>query len=371
VEGLRAVSTGEKTAFICQQAVATYLIESEGISNLRISGEVPYNNQLSIATRKDLPMLNQILTKGVNAISNKERADIYNKWLSYSKESYNRQLRLFYYIGTGVLFVLFLTLFFNLMLRKKVKQRTIDLMAAKDRAEESDRLKSAFLANMSHEIRTPMHAIAGFGEILYAGDLEGNEIKAYSEIIYENSRHLLHLIDDIIGFSKLEANQVTIHKQSFALNRLFNQLEMNNKAMLQSAEKEILTLEYKYGLVDGEDNIIGDETRIMQVMTNLLNNAIKFTFEGKITIGYQCQNKSDIRFFVKDTGIGIAKDRQSEIFKRFVQVKNDKTLHLKGTGLGLTICNSLVDMMGGQIALVSEPGVGSEFSFTLTVREKV
>jgi signal transduction histidine kinase len=215
-------------------------------------------------------------------------------------------LRLFYYIGAGVLFVVLVLLFFNLMLRKKVKQRTIDLMAAKEKAEEADRLKSAFLANMSHEIRTPMNAIAGFGEILYAGDLECKEVKAYSEIIYKNSRHLLNLIDDIIGFSKLEANQVSIHKKRFALNGLFNQLEANNQAMLQSAEKETLTLEYDYCLPDGEDNIVGDETRIMQVMTNLVNNAIKFTNKGTITIGYQCLNNSEIRFFVKDTGIGIA-----------------------------------------------------------------
>jgi signal transduction histidine kinase len=215
-----------------------------------------------------------------------------------------------------------------------------------------------------------MNAIAGFGEILYAGDLECKEVKAFSEIIYKNCRQLLNLIDDIISFSKLEANQVSIHKKRFALNGLFNQLEANNQAMLQSAEKETLTLEYDYCLSDGEDNIVGDETRIMQVMTNLVNNAIKFTNKGTITIGYQCLNNSEIRFFVKDTGIGIAEERQKEIFKRFVQVKNDDTMHLKGTGLGLPICNTLVDMMGGQIDLVSEPGIGSEFSFTLAVREQ-
>lgn len=368
VDCLRAVSTGEKDAFICQQAVATYLIESEGISNLRISGEVPYNNKLGIASRKALPMLNQILTKGVNAISNKERAEVYNKWLSHTKESYAQRLRIFYYSGASITVVLLLMLFFNVMLRRKVKQRTLDLIAAKEQAEEADRLKSAFLANMSHEIRTPMNAIAGFGEILYGGELSGDDVKTYSEIIYKNSRHLLHLIDDIIGFSKLEANQVTISKKLFAINRLFEQLQANNKALLQSAEKETLTLEYKYGLKDGKDSIVGDETRILQVMTNLVNNAIKFTNKGKITIGYKVQLNGDIRFFVKDTGIGIAKERHKEIFQRFVQVKNDDTIHLKGTGLGLPICKSLVEMMGGQIDLKSEPGVGSEFSFTIPVR---
>jgi PAS domain S-box-containing protein len=242
------------------------------------------------------------------------------------------------------------------------KKTENELSIAKEKAEESDRLKSAFLANMSHEIRTPMNGIMGFAQILKERELGLTERNEYLNIIYEQSEHLMQIINDIIDISKIEANQLNISKEPFNVNDLLNHLfEEQNNAREKLGKSEI-TLSNES---PPRDLIIeGDPNRTRQVMNNLLDNALKFTDRGYIRFGYSIKAEN-IEFYVRDTGIGINRDKQDEVFERFRQLDESTNRSYEGTGLGLTISKHLVEIMGGSMRLESEEGKGSCFYFTL------
>ena len=241
-----------------------------------------------------------------------------------------------------------------------------ELFKAKKKAEESDKLKSAFLANMSHEIRTPMNAILGFGELLKNNNLTAVKREGYINIIQAKGNQLLHLINDIIDLSKIESNTVVIKSQPFLLNHLFDELLMSYNQMLSNKDSsKSIKLEFIKGLSDDKSFIVADITRLKQVLSNLIDNAIKFTHKGEITVSYDLVDSNFLQFYVKDTGIGIPLDKQSFIFDRFRQVCDDKILLYGGTGLGLSIVKSLVGLTGGKVWVHSEPDRGSQFYFTL------
>lgn len=235
------------------------------------------------------------------------------------------------------------------------KEMEEELIKAKVKAEESNKLKSAFLANMSHEIRTPLNAIVGFSGLLTKTDDE-NERHEYATIIESNSDLLLQLVGDILDLSKIEAGTMEFTYSKFDLNKLMTDL-YNTFNMHISAEKPV-TLSYRLGL---EHCVINSErNRLTQLITNLVNNAIKFTEKGSITFGYE-QRGDMLYFSVTDTGFGIAEDKQKEVFNRFVKLNSFK----QGSGLGLPICKSIVETLGGEIGLKSEFGKGSTFYFTI------
>ena len=235
--------------------------------------------------------------------------------------------------------------------RKKMEQ---ELITAKDRAEESNRLKSAFLANMSHEIRTPLNAIVGFSGIL-ASTEEEQEKQEYVNIIENNNTLLLQLISDILDLSKIEAGALEFVYSNVELNSLLRDLENTLQLKMRS---DAVRLEFVPSLE--VCHIRTEKNRLSQLFINLVTNAIKFTTEGSIRFGYELQEK-ELYFYVSDTGIGIPKDKQGNIFGRFVKLDS----FAQGTGLGLSICQTLVDHMGGRIGLESEEGHGSTFWFTL------
>ncbi len=238
------------------------------------------------------------------------------------------------------------------------------IIKAKNKAVESEQLKTAFLANMSHEIRTPMNAIVGFSELLSQDVLTQNEVGMYASIIFKNSMHLLNLINDIVDYSKIEAEQVKIYNESVPVNELISELSINMISILHNASKSHIDVLTHTPLSDDEAIITTDGTRLRQVLSNLINNAIKFTNTGFIEIGYlSCQDT--LEFFVRDTGIGIAPENQKKVFERFVQIRDGQSGNLGGTGLGLAICSNLIEKMKGQLCLESEPGEGSTFSFSL------
>ncbi len=244
------------------------------------------------------------------------------------------------------------------------KEREQELRLAKQKAEEADRLKSTFLANMSHEIRTPMNAILGFSELITRERIPNEKKQVYADYIKSNGKLLLTLIDDIIELSKIESGIYTIRRQPIELESLFEELHHYAIAERKRQKRDIQII--RDIKIDKEiSNVLADGERIKQVMLNLLNNAIKFTHEGSIKLGYNIPNNVTIEFYVSDTGIGIPKDMQTLIFERFRQADESARRQFGGAGLGLTISKKLVELMGGKIWVESEPGKGSCFRFTL------
>jgi len=245
------------------------------------------------------------------------------------------------------------------------KETERKLIQAKLKAEESDALKSAFLANMSHEIRTPLNAIVGFSQIILDENLNPEEQKQFFGYIQQNSDQLLGLVNDIIDLSKLESNQLVIHESLADLNQIVNEMKEIAENEKRNREKEHLLLFVDKGLPDDELLIIVDHFRLKQLLTNLLVNAIKFTPKGYIQFGYRLKDNQNLLFFVRDTGIGIPPNKQEEVFHYFHQLDNSLNRANTGTGLGLAICKRLVELMGGNIWLQSEPGKGTTFFFTI------
>jgi PAS domain S-box-containing protein len=239
-----------------------------------------------------------------------------------------------------------------------------ELIKAKEKAEESDRLKSAFLSNMSHEIRTPMNGILGFSKMLEE-NLESEKRTQYVNYIHSSASQLLNIINDIIDFSKIEANQLRLHINDFDLNVLMNDLYAQFESERMAQGKSNLTLSLSIGLDKPDCFIQGDDLRIKQVLSNLLSNAIKFTHKGTVEFGYKLANNNKLNLYVKDTGIGISENKQNIIFEKFRQEDESFTRQYGGTGLGLAISKGLVELMGGEIGVRSERNKGSLFYFTI------
>jgi len=248
-----------------------------------------------------------------------------------------------------------------------VEQRTRELILSKEKAEESDRLKTAFLANMSHEIRTPLHGIIGFIQFLSANDLSHEDKSQYINIINNSSAQLLNIIDDIIDISKIEAQQITLSPIPVNLNELMNELHLFFKNFLTSKNKTDVELILDNKQFIENSIIYADIVRLRQVLNNLISNAIKFTDNGYIRFGYRKANSDTLEFFVEDTGIGLPEDQLEAIFNRFHQAdcSQVKTRLYGGNGLGLTISRSLVKLNGGKIWVTSKEGIGSTFYFTI------
>lgn len=241
----------------------------------------------------------------------------------------------------------------------------IDLKEALEKAQESDRLKSAFLANMSHEIRTPMNGILGFAELLKKPDLAGYEQQKYINIIEKSGTRMLHIINDIVDISKIEAGLMAISMQKTNVNEL---IEDTYTFFKPEAETKGIKLSFKTALPAKEASIKTDREKLYAILTNLVINAVKYTREGFIEVGYDIvgvKNASTLQFYVRDSGIGIPKDRQAAIFERFIQADIDNRMAYQGAGLGLAITKAYVEMLGGKIRVKSEAGKGSTFYFTL------
>ena len=246
--------------------------------------------------------------------------------------------------------------------RKKVEE---ELINAKNKAEESDRLKSAFLANMSHEIRTPMNGILGFASLLNEEDITSQQREEYTQIINQNGTMLLSLIDDILDIAKIEAEQLTIHEKPCFLNQVLYDVYVLFKKLLENNKENKTKLILKLSEFELEHEIYLDASRLKQVISNLLSNAIKFTENGYIEFGYLVESPSNLKFYVKDTGIGLPPEKLGVIFDRFRQADETNARKYGGTGLGLTISSNLIKLMGGDMWVESEINVGSTFYFTI------
>ncbi len=244
------------------------------------------------------------------------------------------------------------------------------LKREKEEAMESDYLKSSFLANMSHEIRTPLTAILGFSELLLKdNNIPTHKLETFLQHIKENGHHLLNLVNDVIDVAKLEAGQFNINKETFNLREFLDNIFVTYKQILEQ-KYDVHHIHFFLEADENDVEIYTDQTRLRQIIINLLNNAIKFTNEGHIKFGYKFIDIDRIELFVEDTGIGIKEDKQEIIFERFRQAEElSLTQKSAGTGLGLSISQKLVELIGGdKLNVYSVYGEGSRFYFSLSTR---
>ena len=241
------------------------------------------------------------------------------------------------------------------------KKYEVELIASREKAVESDKLKTAFMSNISHEIRTPLNAIVGFSTLLGEPDIDSQKKESYIDLITKSSDHLLTIVSDIMEISNIEAGIIKLKKTEININTFLNDLykQYKLKALEKGIEFRITT-----GLPDNSSYFQVDNTKLVQVLSNLLNNAFKFTDAGQIEFGYELRNDF-LKFYVKDTGIGIPVDMHDKIFDRFYQVIYSSSRPYEGIGLGLSICKAFIELSGGRIWLESNPDRGSTFYFTL------
>ncbi|PLW98924.1 MAG: hypothetical protein C0594_17755, partial [Marinilabiliales bacterium] len=251
--------------------------------------------------------------------------------------------------------------------RKENEDRIVE---ARRKAIQSDKLKTAFLENMSHEIRTPMNGIVGFAELLADPENNQEQTREYIQYIKNSSKVLLNLIGDIIDISKIESGQLKISNSNFDLIQLLQEIHSLFEEEKANLNKNMVSINLNVVNSFVDEYIITDPYRLRQILTNLIGNALKFTDNGYIDFGYTIENRKNILFYVKDTGIGIPKDKQRTIFERFRQVNETPTKNVGGTGLGLAISENLVKLLGGKIWLNSEEGKGSTFFFTIPYATK-
>lgn len=246
---------------------------------------------------------------------------------------------------------------------ESLREAEKELIEAKLKAEESDRLKTAFLANMSHEIRTPLTSIVGFAGLLSESELPLSTKKEFAGYIHKSSDNLINIINDILDVAKIEAGQLKINKERVNIHNILKELHYSFKDKLGKMAKGNINLVLNLP-TDQDLFLFTDESRFVQVFTNLLSNASKFTLEGTIEFGY-VPKKEIIEFYVRDSGVGIPSEKYEMIFDRFQKLHNEKVQNSSGTGLGLSIVKKIVEMLGGSISVNSELNKGSVFTFSI------
>jgi PAS domain S-box-containing protein len=250
------------------------------------------------------------------------------------------------------------------------KEIETELQRAKQLVEDAERLKSAFLDNMPHEIRTPLHAITGFTSLLADPDLSNEERIEYVKFIQDSSNDILNLMDNIIEIAKLETNQIKPKREKCYVNSIIDKVYSDIISKQNILEKGHLTVNTIKENPDPMFTVVSDPERIHQILSHLLNNALKFTENGGVECGYRILNNSHIEFFVKDTGIGIAPEESKIIFKKFGKSGNINTNKNRGSGLGLTLSKKLVELLNGEISFESAKGKGSNFTFRIQIENE-
>ncbi|MDQ2179783.1 ATP-binding protein [Marinifilum sp. D714] len=369
LECLLKLSAKKINVVITQQGYGIHVIHNQLIPNVKIVGNANYDNKLGFAIRNDQPMLARIISKGLAEISPKEQSQIYNHYIQINSRPF-WQKPIFWrsLVATLLIFALGLLLMWiwNKALRKNVAKQTKELKKAKEKAEESSTLKSSFLANMSHEIRTPLNAIQGFSELLISKDLSQEKTDLFANIIRSNCNDLTHLIEEILDVSIIESGQIKLAYQEFNIVKLIKDIvEIQTQNITQ---KKNLKIRFLNQLNTDDFKITADQLRVKQIFNNLIENAIKFTDSGTISVYASYNSDSELIFCIEDTGIGIEPSSLNYIFDRFRKIEIDKTVLYRGSGLGLNICKKLLQIMGGQIWVKSKYGEGSSFYFTLPIR---
>ncbi|MGM0376826.1 MAG: transporter substrate-binding domain-containing protein [Bacteroidota bacterium] len=401
-ELLPRLAEGEGDCAILARLQGTRFLQRRGINNVRESGITVVQRKYCMAVAEGNPELLAALNEGLNIIKiNGTYDEIYEKWFGvYEEQGFTWQdaLSYFLWIALPLLLIILASLAWNYTLKKQIRKKTLDLkielrkrqevqrkleesqfqlekqnqhllyqnrqialmnedlVKAKERAEENDRLKTAFLANMSHEIRTPMNAIIGFCGLLETDD---DEIRKgeYTELISQSAHRLLNLLNDIIDIAKVESGQIGFSLQNTDIRKIIDELKLHYE--VQCREQGIAFI-FNPDKEHSSLRLTTDEHRMDQVLKNLLSNALKHTSSGSIELGYKVDT-GFVKFWVKDSGNGISPDEVMHVFERFYQGRKNRS---GGTGLGLAISKSIVENLGGEIGVESAPEQGSTFWFT-------
>lgn len=371
-EALIAVADGKEEAFVGNLATSSHLISTHGLTELKyIIFESETSNYLHFAVRNDWPELHSIINKGLSQITEAERIEIQNKWVGMIKTvDYSGIIRIVAITFSVIIIATMVSIYWIFRLRKEIKKRIeIEeyLEIAKREAELANEIKSNFLARMSHEIRTPLNAITGLSYILYNTSLERSQ-KAHIEKIRHAASIMLSIINDILDFSKIEAGKIDIENEPFDLDGMIK--NVLNIISFKIEEKKLDFTLIKEPTMP--NNFYGDSKRLEQILLNIINNAVKFTETGAITlnvnlIGFK-RDEYQVEFRIKDTGIGMSEAHLERLFEPFTQEDASISRRFGGTGLGLSIVKSLTEMMGGSIDVISHLDEGSEFILVLALK---
>lgn len=372
---LSAVSEGSEEVYVGNLSTANFILKNLGISNLRFSTiQNDVKLELHFAIRKDAPELLSIINKALASVTQEEKAAIQNRWVALDTfTDYSQIIRLVVIIASIGIIVLGVSWYWVAKLKVEITNRKkiqIELEKAKLEAEEANRIKSSFMARMSHEIRTPLNAITGLSYLIKQNTQSLTE-RMYAERISQASNTMLSIINDILDYSKIEAGKIAFEMISFNLDDM-----IQNVVSIVSVKIE----EKKLGFNLSKDTevptyFIGDAKRIEQVLINLLNNAVKFTLSGHVSLDVSLKAKEGehyyLSFCVRDTGIGMNKDQISALFMPFTQADASINRRFGGTGLGLSISKNLVEQMGGTIDVYSQENEGSSFVVNLKLQSDV
>lgn len=336
------------------------------------TGVVFHPNELYFGFSKTIP--NRILTSfdsNISKLKNDANSELYvsiHRWLDMHPHMHGIPSFLKWFIIIISIFSI-LAVAFIVILRNTVKYKTAELVASKNRAEESDRLKTVFLQNISHEIRTPMNGILGFIDLLNKEDLVEKDKKNYMDIVTKSGHRLLNTINDVIEISKIESGQISLHYSNVNIGEMMADLYDFFK---KQADEKGLKFIYNKSFPEKMPLIETDKSLLEKILVNLIRNAVKFTNEGSIEFGHY-KEKDQMIFYVNDTGCGIPAERHEAVLERFVQSDLNVTRAHEGSGLGLAIAKAYVELLGGKIKLESEENKGSKFYFNIpyiTIKQK-
>jgi signal transduction histidine kinase/CheY-like chemotaxis protein/HPt (histidine-containing phosphotransfer) domain-containing protein len=368
-EALLAVNRGEEVAFLGNEATTSYIARSKGLTELIfIPVENGGNLQLHFAVRDDWPLMVSILDKALASIPEDRFTEIFNRWITYERRvDYREIISIAISIGLVVLIVLGISTFWILRLRNEIKrkeQAQREMEVAKAKAEAADLEKSRFMARMSHEIRTPLNGINGMTYLLERTKLDATQ-RRFLHTIGQSTRSMLSIINDILDYSRIEERKITLEHVGFNLDTVLHQV-LSIDAWTIKEKNLNISLERGASV---PVHLVGDPNRLAQILTNLIHNAVKFTAQGGIKV-LVTNPKLDLsrcylELAIRDTGMGMSVEHMAGLFKPFSQADESIARRFGGSGLGLSIVKSLVDLMGGTIVVESELGKGSAFIVTL------
>ncbi|MCC3860921.1 transporter substrate-binding domain-containing protein [Pseudemcibacter aquimaris] len=366
-EALSLVATGQADAYVGSVPITAHHIALEGLTQISAVGETSYRSRNSMAARIDLPHLASALRKAMASISPLERTEISRAWLGIEfeqQENYELLIR----SSIIAIVIIGLILIWNYSLQKEIRQRK----AAELAAENASIAKTRFLANMSHELRTPLNAIIGFSDVILsgmAGEIKSQKQKEYLADIKNSGEHLATVINEILDLSKIEAGKWRLDITEFNLDDCITQ---SIKMIMPLANSKDINLKYEYQISNEYSQIQSDIHVIKRIIINLLSNAIKFTNEGG-NIECNCFVKDEEKIFIeiKDNGIGIPEERIEQVLHPFEQGHESHNLNEEGTGLGLAIVNELATLIGGEIRMESEFGIGTTVQIILPLQKNL